>query len=92
MDTKEIKWEAQFVATDVNLKDNTNTLLAIHEGTGEKEDLVSRFSLLTGKEIFQLPSMEILRVSIPNVKGKRFLGFVSRNAVGEPIKRSGRKI
>lgn len=90
MDTKEIKWEAQFVATDVNLKDNTNTLLAIHEGTGEKEDLVSRFSLLTGKEIFNC-SYGDLRVSIPNVKGKRFLGFVSRNAVGEPIKRSGKE-
>lgn len=88
MDTKEIKWDAQLVATDINLKDNSNTLLAVHEGTGEEEDLISRFSLLTGKEIFNC-SYGDLRVSIPNVKDKRFLGYISRNAVGNPIKEKG---
>ncbi|MBK7147898.1 MAG: hypothetical protein IPH78_03530 [Bacteroidetes bacterium] len=88
MDTKEIKWDVQLVATDINLKDNSNTLLAVHEGAGEEEDLISRFSLLTGKEVFNC-SYGDLRVSIPNVKDKRFLGYVSRNAVGNPIKEKG---
>ncbi|MBK8657680.1 MAG: hypothetical protein IPN22_02065 [Bacteroidetes bacterium] len=90
MDTKEIKWDVQLVATDINLKDNSNTLLAVHEGAGEEEDLISRFSLLTGKEVFNC-SYGDLRVSIPNVKDKRFLGYVSRNAVGNPIKEKGQE-
>ncbi len=88
MDTKPIQWQAQFVATDVQLKDKTNTIEAIHEGTGEEEDLVIRFSLLDGKEVFSC-SYSDMKVSIPNLRERRFAGFTSRSAVTDPIKKSG---
>lgn len=84
MDTKSVSWQCQFVATEINLKDNTNTLLAVREGTGSEEDYISRFSLLDGKQIFNC-SYGDLRIAIPNIKDKRFIGFVSRNTVGGPI-------
>lgn len=84
MDTKSVSWQCQFVATEINLKDNSNTLLVVREGTGSEEDQISRFSLLDGKQVFNC-SYGDLRVAIPNIKDKRFIGFVSRNTVGAPI-------
>ncbi len=88
MDTKPINWQAQFVATDIQLKDKTNTIEAIHEGTGEEEDLIRRFSLQSGKEIFSC-SYGDMKVSIPNLRERRFVGFTSRNAVTNPVKNTG---
>jgi hypothetical protein len=82
MDTKAINWDAKFVATDVQYKDNT--LLAVHESPDNEEDFLRRFSLLDGKEVFSCSYGE-LKVSIPNVKDKRFIGFTSRKAVSQPI-------
>ncbi|MFN8288399.1 MAG: hypothetical protein U0V74_16700 [Chitinophagales bacterium] len=88
MDTKPINWQAQIVATDLQLKDKTNTILAIHEGTGEEEDLISRFSLLDGKEVFTA-SYSDMKVSIPNLRERRFAGYTSRNAVTAPVQKGG---
>jgi hypothetical protein len=82
MDTKAVNWDAKFVATDLQYKDNS--LLAIHEGSDNGEDFLRRFSLLDGKEVFSCSYGE-LKVSIPNVKDKRFIGFTSRKAVSQPI-------
>ncbi len=83
MDTKAVEWNAQFVATDIQFKDNT--LLAVHEGTASEEDLLTRFSLIDGKEVFSSSYGEV-KVAIPNVKNKRFIGFTSQNAATNPIK------
>ncbi len=83
MDTKTVEWNAQFIATDIQFKDNT--LLAVHEGTASEEDLLKRFSLLDGKEVFGSSYGEV-KLAIPNVKDKRFIGFTSQKAVTNPIK------
>ncbi len=83
MDTKAVEWSAQFVATDIQFKDNT--LLAVHEGTDAEEDLLKRFSLLDGKDVFGSSYGEV-KVAIPNVKDKRFIGFTSQKAATNPIK------
>ena len=83
MDTKTVEWNAQFIATDIQFKDNT--LLAVHEGTASEEDLLKRFSLLDGKEVFGSSYGEV-KVAIPNVKDKRFIGFTSQKAATNPIK------
>jgi hypothetical protein len=82
LDTKTVQWKNQFVATDMQVKDNT--LLAVHEGGDANEDFLTRFSLLDGKAIFSCSYGE-LKAMIPNVRDKRFLGFTSRKAVTEPI-------
>ncbi|MBL0309203.1 MAG: hypothetical protein IPP77_05860 [Bacteroidetes bacterium] len=77
-----LHWEAKFAATDLQFTDNT--LLAIHEGVGQEEDYFKRFSLTTGEEIFSCSYGE-LKVVIPNVKDKYFVGFTSLDATSEPI-------
>lgn len=79
---KDIHWETQFMATDMQFADNT--LLAIHEGVEEVEDYYKRFNLLTGEEIFQC-SYGDLKIAIPNVRGKFFAGFTSRRAASQPL-------
>lgn len=82
LDKKTISWQTQFVATQVEFKDNT--ILATKEGGDGEEDFIKRFSLLTGKEIFSC-SYGDLRVAIPNVREKRFIGFTSRKATTNPL-------
>ncbi len=83
LDTKEVKWQTQFVATDIEFKDNS--LLAVHEGIDGEEDFLKRISLLTGKEIFSCSYGE-LKVAIPNVRQKRFIGYTSQKAATNPVK------
>lgn len=83
MDTKTIDWSTQFVATDLQFKDNT--LLAIHEGKEGEEDFLKRFSLLDGKEVFSCSYGEV-KVAIPNVKEKHFIGYTSQKATTNPLK------
>jgi hypothetical protein len=82
LDTKEVKWNSQFVATNVDFKDNT--LLAVYEGNDSQEDFIKRYSLLDGKEIFSCSYGE-LKAIVPNVRNKRFIGFTSKKAATEPI-------
>jgi len=82
LDKKTISWQTQFVATQVEFKDNT--ILATKEGGDGEEDFIKRFSLLTGKEIFSC-SYGDLRVAIPNVREKRFIGFTSLKATTNPL-------
>ncbi len=82
MDTKTIEWTTQFVATELLIKDNS--LLAIHEGMDGEEDLLTRFSLQDGKEVFGCSYGE-LKVAVPNVKQKRFIGFTSQKATTHPV-------
>ncbi len=82
LDTKTISWQTQFVATQIEFKDNT--ILATKEGNDTEEDFIKRFSLLTGKEIFSC-SYGGLKVAIPNVRQKRFIGFTSRKATTNPL-------
>ena len=83
MDTKNIEWNAQFVATEIEFKDNT--MLAIHEGVESEEDFLIRFSLLDGKEVFSSSYGEV-KVAIPNVKDKRFIGYTSQKASTNPLR------
>ena len=83
MDTKSISWSTDFVATDIQFKDNT--LFAIYEGAEGEEDLLKRFSLLDGKEVFSSSYGEV-KVAIPNVKDKRFIGYTSQKATTNPLK------
>ena len=82
LDSKNIQWQSHFVATDIQFKDNT--LLTIHEGTDAEEDLLTRFSLLDGKEVFSCSYGE-LKAVIPNVRDKRFVGYTSQKAATQPI-------
>jgi len=83
MDTKTVEWSADFVATDIQFKDNT--LLAVHEATDGEEDFLKRFSLINGKEVFSSSYGEV-KVAIPNVKDKRFIGYTSQKAATNPLK------
>ncbi len=83
MDTKAVEWSADFVATDIQFKDNT--LLAVHEANDGEEDFLKRFSLLNGKEVFSSSYGEV-KVAIPNVKDKRFIGYTSQKAATNPLK------
>lgn len=82
LDTKSISWQTQFVATQIEFKDNT--IFVTKEGGEGEEDFIKRFSLITGKEIFSC-SYGDLRVAIPNVREKRFIGFTSRKATTNPL-------
>lgn len=82
MDTKDVHWEANFVATDIRFQDNT--LLATHEGADSEEDYLKRFSLRDGKEVFSC-SYGDMKVAIPNVRDKRFIGYTSKSAASQPI-------
>ncbi|MDB5283887.1 MAG: hypothetical protein JWO06_2962 [Bacteroidota bacterium] len=86
MDSKSVAWEAKFVATGLEFKDNT--MIATHEGGEGEEDFIKIFGLFDGKEVFSC-SYGGLKVSIPNVKEKRFIGFTSRKAVAQPLKGQG---
>lgn len=82
MDTKDVHWETEFVATDLQFKDNT--IVATHEGVENEEDYIKRFSLRDGKEVFSC-SYGDMKVSIPNVRDKRFVGYTSSVATTRPI-------
>lgn len=81
-DSKSVSWETDFVATELAFKDNT--LLAIHEGVDTEEDFIKRFSLRDGKEVFTC-SYGDMKVAIPNVRDKRFVGYVSQVATTKPV-------
>lgn len=83
LDTKSVAWQAKIVATQLQF--NNNTMLAIYEGADGEEDYLRRYSLLTGTEIFSASYSE-LKVAIPNVKDKRFIGFTSRAAATQPLR------
>lgn len=82
MDTKDVHWETEFVATELQFKDNT--MLAIHEGVDNEEDYLKRFSLRDGVEVFSC-SYGDLKVAIPNVRDKRFIGYTSKAAATKPV-------
>lgn len=82
MDTKDVHWDAEFVATEIRFQDNT--LLAVHEGSDSEEDFVKRFSLSNGAEVFSC-SYGDMKVGIPNVRDKRFIGYTSKNAASQPL-------
>ncbi|MCW5908618.1 MAG: hypothetical protein KIS94_12220 [Chitinophagales bacterium] len=82
MDTKNVHWETEFVATELQFKDNT--MLAIHEGVENEEDYLKRFSLRDGVEVFSC-SYGNLKVAIPNVRDKRFIGYTSKATATKPI-------
>jgi hypothetical protein len=82
MDTKDVHWETEFVATDLQFKDNT--LVATHEGVENEEDYIKRFSLRDGREVFAC-SYGDMKVAIPNVRDKRFTGFTSQRAATGPV-------
>jgi hypothetical protein len=84
MDTKPISWEAKVVATGLVIKDNS--ILAIYEGNDNEDDYYKRYSLLDGKETFSCSYGET-KVSIPNVRDKRFIGMVARKAVTQPVQK-----
>jgi len=86
MDTKPVNWQAQFVATGIEFKDNS--LLATYLGGDNEDDMLYRFSLLDGKEVFSSSYGEA-KVAIPNVKDKRFVGYTSKRAVGNPLGQLG---
>lgn len=81
-----IHWNLQFAATEFSISDNT--LRAVHEGVNSEEDFVRRFSLQNGEEIFSCSYSE-LKVAIPNIKDKRFIGYTSKTAASEPLKEFG---
>ena len=83
MDNKDISWNTQLVATDLQFGENT--MLAIMDGSDNEEDYMTRYNLLDGKEVFS-DSYGELKVSISNSKDKRFIGFVSRKAASSPLK------
>ncbi len=84
MDTKNnVSWKVQFVATDLQF--NGNTMLAVHEAGDNEEDFLKRFGLLDGKEVFSSSYGEV-KVAIPNVKDKRFIGYTSQKAASAPLK------
>ncbi|HWB64912.1 MAG TPA: hypothetical protein VG603_15450 [Chitinophagales bacterium] len=82
LDTKPIAWDAKFVGTDMQFKDNT--IIDVTEGADNEEDFFRRYSLLNGNEVFNCSYGE-LKVSIPNVKDKRFIGYTSQKAASAPI-------
>lgn len=82
MDTKSVEWQTQFVATDLQFKDNTMT--TVREGADGEEDFLKRFSLLDGKEVFSSSYGEVKAV-VPNVKDKRFIGYTSKNTASHPL-------
>jgi hypothetical protein len=84
LDNEDIHWETKFVATDMQVKDNT--LYVTHEGGDNEEDYITRYSLTDGKEVFAC-SYGDLKVSIPNVRDKRFIGYTSQAAVGAPVQK-----
>ncbi len=82
LDTKSIAWTSSFVATEIEFKDNV--LLATKEGSESEEDLLTRYSLLDGKAVISC-SYNDMKIVIPNVREKRFIGFISQKATTNPI-------
>lgn len=82
MDTKSVAWQNKFVATQIEFRDNV--IVAVKEGAENEEDLLTRFSLLDGKEVFSC-SYADMKVVVPNVKEKRFIGFTSQTATTHPV-------
>ncbi len=82
LDTKKIHWQNSFVATGIQFSDNS--LLAVHEGVETEEDFLTRYSLADGKELFSCSYSE-MRVKIPNVRDRRFIGFTSQKTATEPV-------
>ncbi|MCS6935741.1 MAG: hypothetical protein NZM35_11435, partial [Chitinophagales bacterium] len=83
--SKNISWQLKALGTHLTLNDKTNTLLVVHEGDGTEEDLIMRYSMLTGEEVFRC-SYNDMKVSIPNSRDRRFIGFLSRETVTNPLK------
>jgi hypothetical protein len=88
-DRPTVLWNNEFMATDIQFKDNT--LFAIHEGGSGEEDYITRYSLFTGKEIFSASYADLV-VKIPNVRERRFFGYTSKVAAGNPLKGAGENV
>jgi hypothetical protein len=78
-------YEINFKANELEFKDNT--ILATRSGSNTEEDYISRYNLFSGAKVFDC-SYGSLNVGIPNVKDKRFIGYTSRAATGNPLKQS----
>lgn len=83
-DNEPINWKATLSGTELQVKDNT--LLLVHEGGDNEEDYISRYNLQTGERVFSSTYGD-LRIAIPNVREKRFMGYTSQRAAGGAFKK-----
>ena len=82
-DNEPISWKATLPGTELQVKDNT--LLLVHEGGDNEEDYITRYNLQTGERVFGSTYGD-LRIAIPNVREKRFMGYTSQRAAGAAFK------
>lgn len=80
LDNEYISWNATLSGTELQVKENT--LLLVHEGSDSEEDFLTRYNLQDGKRIFGCTYSD-LKISIPNVREKRFIGYTSQRAAGD---------
>lgn len=83
-DNEPVNWNATLTGTDLQVKDNT--LLLVHEGGDNEEDYITRYNLQTGGRVFGSTYSD-LRIAIPNVREKRFMGYTSQRAAGNAFKK-----
>lgn len=83
LDNEKIEWNVTLAGTDLQVKDNT--LLLVHEGEEGEEDFLTRYNLQNGERVFG--STYDLKIAIPNVREKRFMGYTSQRAAGEAFKK-----
>lgn len=84
LDNEKIEWSATLAGTDLQIKDNT--LYLVHEGGEGEEDLITRYNLQTGERVFGSTYSD-LKIAIPNVREKRFVGYTSQRAAGGAFKK-----
>lgn len=82
MDTKPIAWDAKFVGTTMEFKNNS--VLVTEDGGDDEDDFLQRFSLQDGKNVFSCSRGE-LQVAVPNVKDRRFIGYTSKQTASSPL-------
>jgi hypothetical protein len=82
MDTKPLAWDAKFVGTTMEFKNNS--ILVTEEGQDDQDDFLQRFSLQDGQNVFSCSRSE-LQVAVPNVKDRRFIGYTSKQTASNPI-------
>lgn len=75
-------YEINVKASEIEFRDNT--ILFTRIGETNEEDYISRYGLISGKEVFNC-SYGGMYVGIPNVKDKRFVGYTSLIAAGKPL-------
>lgn len=84
LDNEKIEWNTTLTGTDMQVKDNT--LYLVHEGGDGEEDLITRYNLQTGERVFGSTYSD-LKIAIPNVREKRFIGYTSQRAAGGGFKK-----